>query len=239
MLEWLSTAAILGGTVDVVIYIAAAGGALAFLWKVIIPFAKGLTVFNEDVVPNIQFMPHLAKLDAMESVLDDIAAQFSTDSGSTFKDDILQVRSDINQLGRYAIENREAAANAKAAAEDVARVAADAARVFQEQMTEMKAQMGSVKELARDDRALARKDSDLARDTYQRMAELVESALRTEAAGELAKESRERTEASGVRIEDAAAVVAKDLAATQKRADDAVDESPGAAADAASQSPDE
>jgi hypothetical protein len=244
---WIEPAAILGGTIETIIYLASVIGALIFLWKVVVPLAKIITVVNDKVVPNVQYMPHLAKLDSMEAVLDDIGSQFSTDSGSTLKDDMLAVRRDISQLGEYAKENRAAAADAKAASKEVARVAVETAKIFQEQMTEMKAQMGSVKELASDDRAWARKDSDLARDTYQRMAELVESALRTEesgarqeASGALADESRARTEASGARIEEAGRVVAEDLAAKTKRADDVDPSEPhGAASDAAAQSPDE
>jgi hypothetical protein len=254
-------AAILGGTIDKVIYAASAIAALIFLWKFVVPVAKGVTTFNEKVVPNVQYMPHLAKLAAMEAVLDEIGAQFSTDSGSTLKDDIVAVRTDIRQLGEYAEENRQAAAQAKLAAteaqaaaaeaKDAAIAAADSATRYAAAnaagINALEILVGTIKEHAKDDRDLARGDRDLARDALQQMVALAESAARTEqsgarqeAAGELAKESRERTEASGARIEEAGRVVASDLAESQRRADD-VDPNgePGSAADAASQSPDE
>jgi hypothetical protein len=255
-------AAVLGPTLDIVTGIVAfVALGTAFLYKVVIPGAKGITTFNEKIVPNAKYMPHLAKLDAMESVLDDIGSQFKTNEGSSLKDDIIQVRRDIAQLGEYAEENRQAAADAKlaaaeaktaaAAAEAAAIAAADSATRYAAAnaagINALEILVGTIKEHAKDDRDLARGDRDLARDALRQMVELTASAARTEesgvrqeAAGELAKESRQRTEASGARIEEAGRVVAEDLAATQKRADDVhPDEAPGAAADAASQSPEE
>lgn len=218
-------------------YILGAAGllaALAFLlWKVILPAAKGITVFNEEVVPNIQYMKLLAQLAPVLEVLNEIAGQFRTDSGSTLKDT-------TNRLEEHAQASR-------IAAEENRLAAVEFARANRESITALQIEMGTVRELAKEDRRLARGDRDLARDALEKILDLVASAARTEesgarqeAAGLLAEKSRARTEASGARIEAADAIVAEDLAAQQQRADDVEShEPPGTAADAASQSPED
>jgi hypothetical protein len=203
--------AIIGQGIDLLLLVAGVFGALAFLlFKVIIPGSKWVTVIDEEIVPNVQYMKHLAKLDAMLSVLDEIASQFRADSGSTLKDT-------TNRLEEHAEASRIAAEANRVAAVELA-------RINRESITALEVAMGTAQELAREDRRLAREDRDLARDAYERMAALLASAG--------------RTEASGVRIEADRAVVAEDLAAQQQRVDEVhPHEPPGSAADAASQSP--
>jgi hypothetical protein len=230
-------AAVIGPTIDVVLAIASAGAAAAWiLFKVIIPGAKGLTIFNEEIAPNVKyhkFLPKLAILDRVMAKLEDVAAQFTPNSGTTLKDTADRLEGYAAAAREVAESAREAAESALAAADQWATANRTQLTVLGDHLMALQAQMSSVKELARDDRELARKDRDEARDLHKRIAELAESAVR-------ADESRARTEASGARIEEAGRVVAEDLAATQKRADEVPsEEPPGTAADAASQSPDE
>lgn len=202
----LVIAAFAGGSIEVLLAIAAALAALGFmLFRVVVPTARGITTFNDDVVPHLKYLPLLADLKPVLSTLTAIAGEFASDSGSTLKDA-------MDRLEHETAENRL--------------VADEFARANRAHIAALEIAMGTVKELAAEDRLLARSDRDLARDAYAKMVALVESAL--------------RTEQSGARIEAARAVVADDLAATQQRADDVrPGEPPGAAADAASQSPGE
>jgi hypothetical protein len=220
LLGTVVSGAIIGQGIDLLLLIASVFGALIFLlWKVIIPAAKGITVFNEEIVPNIQYMKLLAQLAPVLEVLNEIAAQFRTDSGSTLKDT-------TNRLEQHAEESKKSA-------EDNRLAAVEFARVNREAITTLQIEMGTIRELANEDRKLAREDRDLARDALEKILSLI-------ASGVLADESRARTEASGARIEAADAIVAEDLAAQQQRADDVhSDEPSGSAADAASQSPED
>lgn len=206
---------ILGSTWAAVAGIVLVVGVLTALLKtVIVPGAKGITTFNEDIAPNVKYMPLLAQLGPMLAAVEDIAKQGSTQ------------RDTMDRLEKHGQENKRAAEEARA-------TAVEFARLNRESITALEVAMGTVRELAKEDRQLAREDRDLARDAYQGMLSLAESAARTE-------ESGARTEASGARVEAASAVVAEDLAATQKRADDVhADEPPGTASDAASQSPED
>lgn len=213
------TAAIVGQSVDLLLLVAGVLAALAFLlWRVIIPGAKGITVFNEEVAPNVKYMKDLPKLNRVLSVVEEIAGQFRTDSGSTLKDT-------TDRLERHAEKALEVAEANRLAAVELA-------RINRESITALEVAMGTVRELAKEDRDLARRDRDLARDERQRTLELLASALRTEASGV-------RVEESGARAQADRAVVAEDLAADKQRADDVKSSEPGAAADAASQSPED
>jgi hypothetical protein len=233
-------AALIGQSIDILLLVVGVLGALAFLlFKVIVPGSKKITVFNEDFAPNVQYMPLLAKLNEILTIIEDVADQTKSDSGSTLKDDLLLLRG-------YAEENRQAAAEAKAAVVEARAIAEGFAQANAAGIKALEILVGTIKEHAQDDRDLARRDRDLARDALQRMVALAESAARTEESGArqeagavLAAESRARTEAAGERIEAASAVVAEDLADAKRRADDVHSaEPPGSAADAASQSPD-
>jgi hypothetical protein len=220
-------AALIGQSIDILLAIVGVLAALAFLlFKVIVPGSEKITVFNRKVVPNVQYMDVLPKLNEILTVLEAVADQTKSNHGSTLKDDLLLLRG-------YAEENRTAAAEAKAAAVE--------ARKLGEQL---KILLGTAKEGAADAAGLARDDRDLARDALKdtkdalkEMKKLMDSAAESAV---LAAESRARTEASGERMEAADAVVAEDLAAKTRRADDVKPSEPsGTAADAASQSPDD
>lgn len=208
----LVLAAIVGPTLDWVAGVLIAVGVILGAYKKLIsPIAKGITTFNEDVAPNVRYLPDLAKLDPMLTVLESMAAEFRTNSGSSLRDS-------TNRL-------EEQADAARQAAEKALSTAIEFARLNRESITALEVAMGTVRELAKEDRQLAREDRDRARDALERMVALADSM--------------DRTEASGARIEADRAHVAKDLAATQQRADDVLEhEPPGSAADAASQSPD-
>jgi hypothetical protein len=212
--------AIIGQGVDILLLVAGVCAALAYmLWKVIIPGAKGITVFNEEIAPNVKYMKDLPKLNVVLSVVEEIAGQFRTNSGSTLKDT-------TDRLERHAEESKQAAEANRLAAVELARLNRDS-------ITALEVAMGTVRELAKEDRELARRDRDLARDERERTLTLLASAMRTEASGV-------RVEESGARVEADRAHVAEDLAATQQRADDVPShEPPGTAADAASQSPED
>lgn len=251
MIPVFPLAAIVGQSIDLLLLVTGVLAALAFaIWKVIIPGSKFITTVDEEVAPNIQYMHHLEKLDPMMenlekldpmmSVLEDIAKQVQRDSGSSMRDE-------MDELAGYARENRTAAAeakqaaiDAKEAAEEFARTnaagivaAAENARKIEQGLKELEVLVGTMREHARDERELARGDRDLARDdrvlasdALARLVDLLASAT--------------RTEESGARIEAARAVVAEDLAATKKVADEVADhEPPGSAADAASRSPED
>jgi hypothetical protein len=204
-------AALIGQSIDILLLVVGVLAALAFLlFKVIVPGSEKITIFNRKVVPNVQYMDVLPKLNEILTILEAVADQTKSDHGSTLKDDLLLLRS-------YAQENRQAAAEAKQAAIE--------ARQLGEQL---KVLLGTAKERAADAAGLARDDRDLARDALKEMRKLMASAA----------ESAARTEESGARQEAGAAVVAEDLAAQQRRADDVKPGEPsGTAADAASQSP--
>lgn len=229
----MPVAGILSSTVVVAGGVLTISGLLMLVWRVGRPLAKGITTIDEKVVPNVKYMPHLAKLDPMLEILEEVVAQVRTDSGSSLLDI-------VERLEGYARENREAAAEAKQASVQAERAAAAVSAALDEfasatavALTGIEVLMGTAKEHSQDDRALARNDRDLARDALRSMRKLLESAERMELSGA-------RTEASGARIEADQAVVAEDLAATQRRADEVAEhEPPGTAADAASQSPED
>lgn len=217
---YVHAGAIIGQSVDLLLLVAGVLAALAFiLFKVIIPGSKWVTTINEEIVPNVQYMKDLPKLNRVLAVVEEIAGQFRTDHGSTLKDD-------INRLGQHAIENKQAAAEAKQAAGDAREAATEFARTNASAIRALEVLVGTLTARARDESALARTDRDLARDALEKILALLASA--------------HRTEESGARIEADRAVVASDLAAQQQRADDVEPhEPPGTAADAASQSPED
>ena len=186
----------MSGTLQLVVLIAAAFGALGYiLFKVIVPTAQLITD-AKNMLPYLRFLP----------ILEDIAAQFGTDSGSTIKDQMNRVE-----------------AHAQEVAESTAQLAKDNFATNRTSITEIQAAVESLRILSAEDRKLAREDR-------QALVDIVRSGARMEA-------SDARTEASGKRIEAADVVVAADLAATQKRADEVhKDEPPGTAADEASKS---
>jgi hypothetical protein len=238
-MDYVMLGAVAGQSVNVLLYIVGVLGAIAFaIWKVIIPTAKWITIINEKVVPNFEYMPLLAELQPILATMRDIAQQFTPDSGESLKDA-------TDRLESYAVDNRTSAAAAREAAEEARMAAAQAleaakewARTNADGISKLRILVGTLGEHAKDDRDLARTDRDLARDDREIAHRALEQILDLVASAERADESRARTEASGVRIEAASAHVAEDLAAKQQRADEVQsDEPPGTAADAASQSP--
>lgn len=193
-------------TLQLIVLLAAAFGALSYiLIKVVVPTAQLITDAKH-MLPFLKFLP----------ILEDIAAEFGTNSGSTMKDQ-------LNRVEKHAEE----------VAETTAQLAKDNFATNRASITEIQAALGTQRELLAEDRKLAREDR-------QALLDILRSGERVEASGILADASRARTEASGERMEAADAVVAEDLAETQRRADAVLDhEPPGAAADAASQSPEE
>lgn len=196
----------MSSTLQLVVLIAAAFGALSYiLFKVVVPTAQLITD-AKNMLPYLKLLP----------ILEDIAAQFGTDSGATMKDQLNRVEEHAEQV---AAEN--------------ARLAKEIGAANRASITEIQAAIGTLRELSGEDRKLARDDR-------QALLDILRSGERVEASGILADASRARTEASGERMEAADAVVAEDLAETQRRADAVLDhEPPGSAADAASQSPEE
>lgn len=209
----------MSATVQFVILISVLGPALAYvLTKVIVPGAQ-LIIDTKQMIPFLRYLPILEDIQTVLPTIAMIAKEFTTDSGSTLKDDIVELK-------QHAQENRKAAAASLAAA-------AEYARTNRQSITELQGAMAAVKELARDDRQLAREDRQVILGAIDQLARVEASGARTEASGE-------RVEASGVRTEAAAAHVADDLAAREKRADEVPPgEAPGTAADAAWQAADE
>lgn len=204
-------------------------GAGAALVKIIIPLSKGITDFREKIVPNVDYMPLLADISPMIATLRSIEAEFTGDSGATIKDA-------MDRLEQHATQAEAAAANSL-------RAATEFARVNRESITQLQAAMLSVRELAAGDRKLATELRDEVLGAVRSLARVEASGLRMEASGERVEASGARTEASGARTEASGArteaadeVVAHDLAARERRADEVSGELPGAAADAAFQS---
>jgi hypothetical protein len=205
-------------TLQLIVLLAAAATALGVLFKkVILPSAQ-LIVETKRMLPFLQHLPILEDLKKVLPILVDIAAQFRTDSGSTLKDD-------INVLRQYAEENRDAAAASMTAAAESMTAAAEYARVNRALITEMQIAMAATEMRQKEAAQQLREDRDMMRDA-------VKALVRVEASGE-------RVEASGARTEAADEVVASDLAAREKRADDMSGQAPGVASDAALQSGEE
>lgn len=226
--------AIVGQSIDLLILVVGVLGALAFLlWKVIIPGARWITTINEKVVPNFQYMPLLAELQPILTVMQEIATQFTPDSGESLKDATDRLEAHAREGMIAAGEAKRAADDAKIAAAAAMTAATEWARTNAAGIKALEILVGTLGEHAKDDRDLARGDRDLARDALIQIRELVASGARTEASGE-------RVEASGARVEADRAQVADDLAESQRRADEVqAHEPPGTAADAASQSPED
>lgn len=227
MVGVIFVAALLGSTYANVAAVVVVLAVLAAAWKLIGRGAEGIVLFNKKIVPNVQYMDLLPKVEAILTILEEVVAQVRTDHGSSLLDTTLRLEETTGRLEGYAEENREAAAQAQRAAteaRDAAAAAAAAAQVNAEGVADLKVLLGTAKERATDADALARGDRDLARDALEEIKKLIASAA--------------RTEESGARIEAASAVVADDLAADRRRADDVTSsEPPSTAADAASQSP--
>ena len=246
----LPLAAIIGPTLDWVAGILIALAVIAGAWKLVTRGAKLITLVDEEIAPNVKYMKDLPKINRVLDVVVELAGQVQRDHGSGLMDDMDALRATIDvleknveALGGHASENRVAAKIAQQAAVEAGQAviaateaATENARINAKGIAALEVLMGTAREHAQDDRALARDDRDLARDALEQIRNLLASAHRTEASGERVEASGARTEASGARTEAADEIVAHDLAARDRRADDVAGEAPGAAADAASQS---
>lgn len=212
-------------TLQLIILLAGGATALGILFKKVVFPTASLIVETKRMLPFLQHLPILADLQKVFPTLAAIAAEFSTNGGSTLKDDIMALR-------KHAEENRDAAAASMAAAAKYS----EANRAL---IAEMQVQLAAAKELAADDRKQLREDRDVMRDAVRALGRVEESGVRTEASGERVEASGARTEAAEARMEAADQIVASDLAQREKRADGHTGEPPGAAADAAFQSAEE
>jgi hypothetical protein len=201
-------------SLQLIAVIAAACAALGYLLKkVIVPGAHVLV----RVVADLQHLP----------VLEEIAEQFRSNSGSTLKDaiDRLEARADANKAAAEGF----AAANRKLAEELATETRASLAR--------LEVAIGVITQLAESDRSIVAQQGQQLLDIVRSGIRTEESGARQEASGARTEASGARTEASGARTEAADAAVASHLAEAQARADEVPSaEPPGAAADAASQS---
>lgn len=167
-----------------VVLIAAAVGAAGVIWaKVLRPLLRLIAV-AEDLVPVLRsLVAELGGTPQAFAVLDEIIAQFRTDSGSSLRDA-------VDRLEESAVENKHAAQLLAVQVESLAQLAS-----------------GDRHEVAR-------------------LAVLLGQVLQGTKTGT----------ATVQRIEEAANVVAADLAAAHDRADAVIDGDPGEAADAAASS---
>lgn len=193
--------ALIADSVDQIVYVAAGVAAVYFVvTKILLPGSK-LLISLEKAIPFLKLLP----------ILEDIAAQFRSDSGSTLKDSTNRLEASIEASNKMAKDF--AATN---------RSAIDALQIA----------MGVMQELAKEDRSLAREDR-------QQLLAMLQSQSRQEAVGVRQEASSARQEASDERSEAATAVVASDLKQAQESAAVAQDsQDPGAAADAAALPPD-
>jgi hypothetical protein len=207
--------------------------------KVIIPGYKGVGAL-EDALPVFrEFTATFKGKTDVFKVIEEIAQQFRTDSGSSLRDA-------VDQLGRYAERNRlsaekaaevanQAAAVAEQAAEDNRRsneqlmIRFEAQRQLDEQRSEQQERL-----VLKVDRAAVKLDQ-MMHDRAQVATDLTAREKKVDAAsGGVASDLTERQRL----IDEASSGVASDLAASRQRADDTpAGETAGTAADAASQTP--
>src|SRR5688572_12030241 len=205
--------------------------------KVIIPGYKGVGAL-EDALPVFkEFTATFKGKTDIFKVIEEIAQQFRTDSGSSLRDA-------VDQLGRYAERNRlsaEKAAEVANSASAVAERAADDNRrsndqmmirfEAQRQLDEQRAQQQE-RMLLQTDRLMVQVNQMMS-DRAQVATDLTAREKKVDAAsGGVAADLTERQR----QVDEASSGVASDLAAARDRANETVGDA-GAAADAASQTP--
>jgi len=206
--------------------------------KVVIPGYRGVGAI-EDALPVFrEFTATFRGKTDVFKVIEEIATQFRSDNGSSLRDA-------IDQLAKSAESNRlsaQKAADVAAIAATTAERASDDNRranesllirfEAQRQLDEQRAQQQE-RLLIQSDRLMVRVDKMMS-DREQVAAELAAREKKIDAAsGGVASDLTERQR----QIDEASSGVASDLAASRQRADEIVDELPGTAADAASQTP--
>jgi HAMP domain-containing protein len=213
-------ASVLGQAVTYLLAAAGIVGALASLWQwVFKPLGKRFIAQMKD--------------DEIKPIVQEIAAQFRSDSGSTLKDTTNRLEQAVQEVterlerairrAEGTLERLEVALAANSSATEGLRSSMAVA------LETLRRETGAATEALRIGAGIAGGLAEQDRKTLDRLTE----ALRV-----VTQESTEGA-ATGLRLEGAARIVADDLAAAQNRADNVSTEEPGAAADAASKPPDE